>query len=100
MPRSRSLAATAQIRSPCCVAVPKPGAGNLTFEVSVLEGSLSGSSGPAVLFIDLGAYNYWHAPVYHGSWYAGARATNDPGLYYNPNSIDCTSPPAQAEGFC
>ena len=79
---------------------PKLEAGNLTFEVAVLEGSLSGGSGPAALFIDPGAYNYWHAPVYHGSWYAGARATNDPGLYYNPNSIDCTSPRAQSEGFC
>src|SRR5262245_14038891 len=99
--------------------------GNLTFEVSVLEGSLSGASGPAALFIDRGGgggrgggdfggggfggrgggdfgggggfdrggdrfggdyarygddrygydrgvyhYNYWHAPVYHGAWYA------------------------------
>ena len=33
---------------------PKIEAGNLTFEVSVLEGSLSGSSGPAALFIDRG----------------------------------------------
>ena len=79
---------------------PKLEAGTLTFEVSVLEGSLTGSSGPAALFIDPGLYNYWHAPVYHGAWYAGARATNDPGLYYNPNSIDCTSPRAQSEGFC
>ena len=79
---------------------PKIDAGNLTFDVSVLEGSLSGSSGPAALFIDPGAYNDWHAPVYHGSWYAGARATNDPGLYYNPNSLDCASPRAQSEGFC
>jgi len=130
---------------------PKLEGGNLTFEVSVLEGSLGGSSGPAALFIDRGgggfggggfggggfgghgfggggfdgggfrggdfggfhgdvgddrfggarfgdnnfayyrgpagggvayrgpdgggvAYhdNYWHAPVYHGAWYAGA----------------------------
>jgi hypothetical protein len=33
---------------------PKIEAGNLTFEVSVLEGSLSGASGPAALFIDRG----------------------------------------------
>ena len=79
---------------------PKLDGGTLTFEVAVLEGSLSGGSGPAALFIDPGAYNYWHAPVYHGSWYAGARATTDPGLYYNPNSLDCASPRAQAEGFC
>ena len=101
---------------------PKIEAGNLTFDVSVLEGSLSGASGPAALFIDRGGGgggfggrlrrwrlrrwrrlwrsrrwrfwgwrplwrrslrrndrtvnvyhdNYWHAPVYHGAWYAGA----------------------------
>ena len=79
---------------------PKIEAGNLTFDVSVLEGNLSGGSGPAALFIDPGVYNYWHAPVYHGSWYAGARATGDPYLYYNPNSIDCTSLHAQAAGYC
>ena len=33
---------------------PKLEAGNLIFAVSVLEGSLSGSSGPAALFIDRG----------------------------------------------
>jgi hypothetical protein len=99
---------------------PKLEAGNLTFEVSVLEGSLSGSNGPAALFIDRGGGgggrggfgggdrgggdfggfdggddrfggdygrydrfgydrmgdvyhdHYWHAPVLHGAWYAGA----------------------------
>jgi hypothetical protein len=76
--------------------------GNLTFEVAVLEGSLSGGSGPAALFIDPGDYNYhyWHAPIYDGAWYRGAPATADPDLYYNPNSIDCSSPRAQAEGYC
>jgi hypothetical protein len=33
---------------------PKLDGGNLTFEVAVLEGSLSGGSGPAALFIDRG----------------------------------------------
>ena len=66
----------------------------------MLEGSLNGSSGPAALFIDSGGYNYWHAPVHHGAWYAGARANNNPDLYYNANSIDCTSPRAQSEGYC
>lgn len=66
----------------------------LTFDVKVLEGSLSGGSGPSALFIDFfaahyggggyhgtvvaGGYHggaYWHAPVYHGAWYgAGAVA--------------------------
>jgi hypothetical protein len=118
---------------------PKFEAGTLTFDVSVLEGSLSGSSGPAALFIDRGGGgggggfggggfggglgggggfggggrgfgggdfggfhggfaggdrlggdygrfgpdrvggvdhgNYWHAPDYHGAWYAGGLAT-------------------------
>ena len=31
---------------------PKLDAGDLTFEVSILEGSLNGASGPAALFID------------------------------------------------
>jgi hypothetical protein len=81
---------------------PKLEGGNLTFEVTVLEGSLTGSSGPAALFIDhfggfyaggfhaggfdaarFGGYHggawaggrYWHAPVYRGAWYgAGAGA--------------------------
>ncbi|HWK68845.1 MAG TPA: hypothetical protein VNS34_28300 [Rhizobiaceae bacterium] len=125
---------------------PKLEAGDLTFQVSVLEGRLGGASGPAALFIDRGGggggrggfggggfgggdfggggfarggdfggggfdraadfrgfsgsldraggevrfgdgrygyrpaegdafrYNYWHAPVYHGAWYAGAPA--------------------------
>ena len=74
---------------------PKLDGGTLTFEVAVLEGSLSGGSGPAALFIDPGLFNYWHAPVYHGSWYA-RPAIDDPGLYYNPNSIECSSPQAQS----
>nr|WP_244540344.1 hypothetical protein [Kaistia soli] len=69
---------------------------NLTFDVTVLEGNLTGANGPAALFIDffaahygggyggfhggvaVGGYHggaYWHAPVYHGAWYgAGAGA--------------------------
>ncbi|GLS20672.1 hypothetical protein GCM10007874_36890 [Labrys miyagiensis] len=75
----------------------------LTFDVDVLEGQLSGGSGPTAVFIDafavrgrygggfahVGGYGdawrgggawhgggaYWHAPVYHGAWYgAGAVA--------------------------
>jgi hypothetical protein len=71
----------------------------LTFDVAVLEGSLAGAGGPVALFIDAfaarGAYGggvahfggvggttvargpddyrggaYWHAPTYHGAWYA------------------------------
>jgi hypothetical protein len=75
---------------------PKLEGNDLTFDVSVLEGSLDGSKGPAALFIDdfstsgrnfssgrsAGAApvdaqavnghdrTYWHAPVLHGAWYA------------------------------
>jgi hypothetical protein len=72
---------------------PKLDGSTLTFDVAVLEGSLTGANGPAALFIDafafrgpygggfahVGGYGgwrggaYWHAPVYHGAWYgAGA----------------------------
>ncbi len=72
---------------------PKLDGTTLTFDVTVLEGSLAGASGPAAVFIDAfavrGPYGggvahaggwggatayrggaYWHAPVYHGAWYA------------------------------
>ena len=79
---------------------PKLDAGNLTFEVAVLEGSLNGGSGPAALFIDPGYYNYWHAPAYHGSWFRRAPALTNTDLYYNANSPDCDSPRAAAAGYC
>ncbi|WP_244598574.1 hypothetical protein [Rhizobium tubonense] len=72
---------------------PKLEGNNLTFEVSILEGSLDGS-GPTAVFIDDfseesrgspkagGApraaddqspqRTYWHAPVLHGAWYGSA----------------------------
>ena len=70
---------------------PKLEGTTLTFDVAILEGSLTGATGPAALFIDafavrgprgggfahVGGYGgaYWHAPVYHGAWYgAGAVA--------------------------
>jgi hypothetical protein len=82
---------------------PKLDGSTLTFDVSVLEGSLAGASGPVAVFIDAFAFRgpagggfahaggwggaawhggdwdragwhgggaYWHAPVYHGAWYA------------------------------
>jgi hypothetical protein len=71
---------------------PKFDGSTLTFDVSVLEGTLT-AGGPAAVFIDWfaarGAYGggvahfggvggttvwrgggYYHAPVYHGAWYA------------------------------
>jgi hypothetical protein len=63
---------------------PKLDGGNLTFDVDVLEGSLAGGDGPASLFIDWFAARGFrggfvaggfHAPVWHGGWYA------HPGFY-------------------
>ena len=61
---------------------PKLDGGNLTFEVSVLEGSLSKATGPASLFIDwfaargyggrgfvAGGYHGGYAGGWHGAWY-------------------------------
>jgi hypothetical protein len=61
---------------------PKLDGRTLTFDVTVLEGSLSKADGPASLFIDWfaarGGFGHvgvvggvgWHAPVWHGGWYA------------------------------
>jgi len=54
---------------------PKLEAGNLTFEVSVLEGSLSGSSGAAALFIDRGGGGGGG-----GGGFGGAQSV-PPGMY-------------------
>ncbi len=63
---------------------PKLDGSKLTFDVDVLEGSLTGADGPASLFIDWFAARGFrggfvaggfHAPVWHGGWYA------HPGLY-------------------
>jgi hypothetical protein len=68
---------------------PKLDGTTLTFDVSVLEGgNITGVTGPVALFIDAFAFRgpdgggfahaggwggggaYWHAPAYHGAWYA------------------------------
>jgi hypothetical protein len=63
---------------------PKLDGNNLTFDVDVLEGSLADADGPASLFIDWFAARGFrggfvaggfHAPVWHGGWYA------HPGVY-------------------
>jgi hypothetical protein len=59
---------------------PKLEGGNLTFDVAVLEGNLTGASGPAALFID-DFGRYWHAPVHHGAWYAGGRVSTESAAY-------------------
>ena len=66
---------------------PKLEGKQLTFDVTVLEGSLSKADGPASLFIDWfaarGGFGHvgvvggvgWHRPVWHAGWYA------HPGVY-------------------
>jgi hypothetical protein len=87
---------------------PKLNGRTLTFDVTVLEGSLSKADGPASLFIDWfaarGGWGHvgvvggvgWHAPVWHGGWYAhpgaafatgavvGAAAASAYRSYYAP----------------
>ncbi|MEQ1952834.1 hypothetical protein [Mesorhizobium sp. CN2-181] len=67
---------------------PKLEGNTLTFDVAVLEGEVKSANGPASLLIDWfaarGGYGHvavaggvgWHAPVWHGGWYA------HPGAYY------------------
>lgn len=56
---------------------PKLEAGNLTFEVSVLEGSLSGSGGPAALFIDRGGGGFGGGGFGGGGGGFGGRGGGD-----------------------
>lgn len=50
---------------------PKLEDGNLTFEVAVLEGSLSGGSGPAALFIDRGGFAFGGGGFAGGGFHGG-----------------------------
>lgn len=50
---------------------PKLDGANLTFEVTVLEGSLSGGSGPAALFIDRGGFGGFGGGGFGGGGFAG-----------------------------
>src|SRR5580704_2693248 len=105
---------------------PKLEGDNLTFEVSVLEGSLSKATGPASLFIDwfaargyggrafVGGVGY-HGGAWHGAWYAhpagvaagaaavglGAAAVGAAaaGAYYHPNADPYYAPPPPACGY-
>ncbi|TCR91745.1 MULTISPECIES: hypothetical protein [Rhizobium/Agrobacterium group] len=98
---------------------PKLDNNTLTFDVSVLEGSLTGLSGPAAVFIDNfdsgyggdsrdyaagndGKGNYWHAPVYHGAWYRSSlpsiaseaeSSTVPPPYYSNYYHNNCVDEP-------
>jgi hypothetical protein len=71
---------------------PKLDGNTLTFEVAVLEGEVTSANGPASLFIDWfaarGGFGRvgvagglgWHAPVWHGGWYAHPGAAYGAGL--------------------
>lgn len=61
--------------------------GALTFEVTVLEGDLTGANGPASLFIDwfaargpYGGVAVGRAPVWRGGWYAHPGAAYGAGV--------------------
>ena len=74
---------------------PKLDGSTLTFDVSILEGTLT-AGGPVAVFIDPFAFRgprgggfahvggvggaYWHAPAYHGAWYAHPYAGVGAGL--------------------
>jgi hypothetical protein len=99
--------------------------GNLTFEVSVLEGNLSKATGPASLFIDwFAARGYGgrgfvaggYGGGWHGAWYghpnygavAGAAAVGlgaaavgaaAAGAYYHPYAYPAYAPPPPACGY-
>jgi hypothetical protein len=102
---------------------PKLDGDNLTFQVSVLEGSLSKATGPASLFIDWfaargyggravvggGAWRGGYGGAWHGAWYAhpagayagaaavglGAAAVGAAaaGAYYHPYAYPYAPPP-------
>jgi hypothetical protein len=65
---------------------PKIEGDNLTFEVSVLEGSLDGAKGSAALFIDWfvahGGYGWHGGGGWHGGWYHGGGGWHVPGAWY------------------
>jgi hypothetical protein len=107
---------------------PKLDGDKLTFEVKVLEGSLSKATGPASLFIDwfaargyggrgfvAGGYHGGYAGGWHGAWYghpggvaAGAAAVGlgaaavgaaAAGAYYHPYAYPYYAPPPAACGY-
>jgi hypothetical protein len=103
---------------------PKLDGDNLTFEVTVLEGSLSKATGPASLFIDWfaargyggrtfvggGYHGGWHGAWYGhpAGWGAGAAAVGlgaaavgaaAAGAYYHPYAYPYYAPPPAACGY-
>jgi hypothetical protein len=106
---------------------PKLEGDTLTFQVSVLEGSLSKATGPASLFIDWfaargyggrgfvaggGAWHGGYGGAWHGAWYghpvgvaAGAAVAGAAvgaaaaGAYYHPYAYPYYAPPPPACGY-
>jgi hypothetical protein len=76
---------------------PKIEGENLTFEVSVLEGSLNGAQGSAALFIDwfVAHGGGWHGG-WHGGWYHGGYGWHVPGAFYAGAAVGAVAGAAAA----
>ena len=77
---------------------PKIEGENLTFEVSVLEGSLAGAKGSAALFIDwfVAHGGGWHGG-WHGGWYhGGGYGWHVPGAFYAGAAVGAVAGAAAA----
>ena len=84
---------------------PKIEGENLTFDVSVLEGSLVGAKGSAALFIDWFAAHGggwhgggWHGGGWHGGWYHGGYGWHVPGAFYAGAAVGAVAGAAAASG--
>jgi hypothetical protein len=82
---------------------PKIEGENLTFDVSVLEGSLVGAKGSAALFIDWFAAHGggwhgggWHGGGWHGGWYHGGYGWHVPGAFYAGAAVGAVAGAAAA----
>lgn len=89
---------------------PKLDGDTLTFDVAVIDGSLSGSDGPASIFIDIIGMPFTplsyagvaRRTAYRGAWYAGAAAAGAAAAgaaaaapyYYHPAAPYYYRPPA------
>jgi hypothetical protein len=91
---------------------PKLEGGQLTFEVSVLEGDLANATGPASLFIDwfaarggfgrvgvVGGVGF-HAPVWHAGWYAHPGAAFAAGAAVGAVGVAAARPYYSAPPAC
>jgi hypothetical protein len=91
---------------------PKLEGGQLTFEVSVLEGDLENATGPASLFIDwfaarggfgrvgvVGGVGF-HAPVWHAGWYAHPGAAFAAGAAVGAVGVAAARPYYDAPPAC